>query len=154
MIKSVRKISIAIMIYGATVFSICNLHAEPASVKAFKLPPMNASVDPDVFPSAALKNSVQGRVLLDFTISRNNKIEDVKVVDSAPEGMFDSAARKTLSAVKFAVPKDWEESGAVLHRFSLSFVFKLMPCPTEPCVAPKPHDNADDFLIITATAKH
>ena len=117
------------------------------------LPPMNASVDPEVYPSAALKSSVQGRVLLEFGVSRKNKIEGITIIDSEPQGMFDSAAKKTLNAVKFTVPSDWENSGGSLHRFTLSIVFRLTPCPTTPCAAPQPHETADDFLIITAAAK-
>ena len=121
--------------------------------KKMMLPPMNATADPEVYPSTALKNALQGRVLLEFNITRRNKIEDVAVIDSEPQGMFDSAAKKTLNAVKFTVPKDWEDTGGALHRFTLSIVFKLSPCPTSPCVAPQPHDTADDFLIITASPK-
>ena len=132
--------------------AICGVTCAGAQ-KKLMLPPMNASVDPGVYPSSALKNSVQGRVLVEFSISPKNKIEDVTIADSDPQGMFDSAARKTLGAVKFTVPDDWEQSGAVSHRFSLSIVFRISPCPTTPCVEPQPHDTADDFLIITAAAK-
>jgi len=140
------------MLFGVAVWQASSAEAQTAQ-KKMALPPMNASVDPEVYPSVALKNSVQGRVLVEFTITRRSKIEDVTVIDSQPQGIFDSAAKKTLGAVKFTVPKDWEDTGGVTHRFTLSIVFKLSPCPTTPCVAPQPHDTADDFLIITATPK-
>lgn len=148
------KILTTCVLFGAVMFGVTGVDAQQAAQKKLMLPTMNASVDPDVYPSSALKNSVQGRVLVEFTISPKNKIEDVTVTDSDPQGMFDSAARKTLNAVKFTVPGDWADSGASQHRFSLSIVFKITPCPTSPCVAPQPHDSADDFLIITAAAKH
>jgi len=138
------------ILFGVAMWHASSAEAQSAQ-KKIMLPPMNASVNPDVYPSSALKNSVQGRVLLEFNITRKSKIEDVSVIDSQPEGIFDSAAKKTLNAVKFTVPKDWEDIGGALHRFTLSIVFKLSPCPTTPCVAPQPHDTADDFLIITAS---
>jgi TonB family protein len=119
----------------------------------FRLPPMNFIQNPEYYPSSALKKGLQGRVLLDFTISRRNKIEDITIVDSDPQSIFDSAAKKALEDVKFTVPPDWQDSGGTLHHFTLSFVFKIYPCPTTPCYEPQPHSNADDFFMIVATPK-
>jgi len=151
--KAAKIISITCILFSAIFLAVSATIAQQVGTKRISLPPMSASVNPDVYPFAALRNSVQGRVLLEFTISSRNKIDDVTVVDSEPQGMFDAAARKTLNSVHFTVPKDWAESGAALHRFTLSVVFKVSPCPTTPCAAPQPHDAADDFLIVTAAAK-
>lgn len=154
MTKLAGKIIIAGMLCWAATHAVCSsAQSQTDAATVFKLPTMNASINPDVYPKEALKNSVQGRVLLEFSISHRNHVGDVAVLDSEPQGMFDSAARKTLDSIKFSVPKDWEDSGAEQHRFTLSFVFKIYPCPTNPCVAPDPHDKADDFLIITANTK-
>lgn len=144
-----RKIIIAGMLCWVAA-SVCSAQSTPAAAEKLSLPPMNASIDPAVYPREALKNQVQGRVLLEFSITHRNHVDDVTVLDSEPQGIFDSAARKALDAVKFKVPKNWEDSGAEQHRFTLSFVFRIYPCPTTPCVEPDPHEKADDFLIITA----
>ncbi|HEX2585083.1 MAG TPA: energy transducer TonB [Steroidobacteraceae bacterium] len=152
MTGAIRKILITGILFGVAMLQVSSVGAQVAQ-KKMMLPPMNASVDPDVYPFPALKNAVQGRVLLEFTITRRGKIDDVTVVDSEPQGMFDTAAKKTLGAIKFTPPKDWEDTGGALHRFTMSVVFKLTRCPTTPCVVPQPHDTADDFLIITAAPK-
>jgi protein TonB len=153
MMMVAKRILITCILFSAASLAALGTTAQQVASTRISLPPMNASVDPDVYPAPALKNGVQGRVLLEFTVSARNRVDDVTVVDSEPQGMFDTAARKTLNAIRFTVPKDWAESGSVLHRFTLSVVFKVSPCPTTPCVAPQPHATADDFLIITAAVK-
>jgi len=147
-----KKILTICFLFGVGFLSASSITAQTAQ-KKMMLPPMSATVDPQVYPVSALKNSVQGRVLLEFNISRHNRIEDITIIDSDPQGMFDTAAKRTLGSVRFSVPKDWEDSGGVLHRFNLSIVFKVTPCPTTPCAAPQPHETADDFLIVTASVK-
>ena len=148
----IAKLRLFIFIGAMLMCLAVPMHAQQAS-RGFKLPPMNFSENPDYYPGSALKKSVQGRVLLDFTLTRKNKVEDVTIVDSDPQSIFDSAAKKALGDIKFTVPADWESSGASLHHFTLSFVFKIYPCPTNPCIDLQPHSNADDFFIITAQAK-
>jgi len=148
----IAKVRSAVLLGAALMCLVCNVRAQQAP-GGFKLPPMNFSQNPNYYPSSALKRSVQGRVLLDFTITRRGKIDGVTIIDSAPESMFDSAAKKALGDIVFTVPGDWESSGATLHHFTLSFVFKIYPCPTNPCFDLQPHTNADDFFIVTAQAK-
>jgi len=132
----------------------CALLVQAQQPRGFKLPPMNFAENPDYYPNSALRRSVQGRVLLDFTISRRNRIDDVTIVESEPQTIFESAAKRALSDVKFKVPDNWEDSGGSKHHFTLSFVFKIYPCPTTPCFDVQPHANADDFFIITGMTKN
>lgn len=116
------------------------------------LPPMDAKLNPSYYPAAAAKLNLQGRVLVEFNITRKGKVDNVTIVDSDPETVFDSSVRNALKDVKFTVPKDWEDSAAAMHRFRLSYVFKIYPCPTDPCKAPEPHDAADDSMVISIQA--
>src|SRR5690348_9692815 len=110
----IAKFRLFIVVGAVLMGFAAPMHAQQAS-RGFKLPPMNFSENPDYYPNSALKKSVQGRVLLDFTITRRNRIEDVTIVDSDPQSIFDSAAKKALGDIKFTVPADWESSGASLH---------------------------------------
>lgn len=134
-------------------YGIWDATAQQAELSSnFKLPPMQAPLNPEYYPTTALKKELQGRVLAEFTITRKGKVDNITIVDSEPQGVFDSGVRKALADVRFTVPDDWESSGGVLQRFHLSYVFTLYPCPTNPCVAPKPHTAADDFFIISVQA--
>lgn len=122
-----------------------------AQEAAVSLPPMDVTINPSLYPKEAQKTGMQGRVLAEFNITRKGKVDNVAIVQSEPEGVFDGATRSSLKEVKFTVPKDWEDSGNAAHRFRLSYVFKIYPCP-EPCNAPKTHDAADDSVVISIQA--
>lgn len=126
-------------------------HAQEAA--KLELPPMDVKLDPSYYPKAAAKLGVQGRVLAEFNITRRGKVDNVTIQESEPAFVFDDAVRAALKDIKFTVPGDWEASGNVLHRFHLSYVFKIYPCPDEPCKAPTAHESADDSVIITIQAK-
>jgi TonB family protein len=118
---------------------------------AVKLPSMDAPLKESYFPTAAAKRGIQGRVLVEFNITRRGKVDEVTILEADPEKVFDSSVRDALRDVRFTVPADWESSGAASHRFRLSYVFKIYPCP-EPCKAPTPHESADDSMVISVQA--
>jgi TonB family protein len=119
---------------------------------AVELPSMDAPLKESYFPTAAAKRGIQGRVLAEFNITRKGKVDEVKILESDPEKVFDSSVRDALKDVRFTVPADWDSSGAALHRFRLSYIFKIYPCP-EPCKAPVPHESADDSMVISVQAR-
>jgi outer membrane biosynthesis protein TonB len=129
---------------------------------SIKLPPMEAPVKMSYYPVAAAKVGIQARVLVEFTISGIGKVDNVNVLVSEPDStatpvsglpyaaQFDNSVRTALKDVKFEVPNDWESSGAALHRFQLSYVFKIDPCPaSRVCVEPLAHESADDWMVIS-----
>ena len=50
-----------------------------------------------IYPPDALEEGIEGWVLLEFDILPNGKVENPRVIDSSPEGLFDEAA---LEAIK------------------------------------------------------
>ncbi|MGE0189111.1 MAG: energy transducer TonB [Steroidobacteraceae bacterium] len=124
--------------------------AQQSDASRFPLPPLALSLSNNVYPATSHKAGVQGRVLVSFTIKRNGTPDDVAVIAADPEGQFDEVAVRVVKQVRFSVPKDWKDSGAVAQPFRLSVLFKLRPCPAESCVTPVMHDEADDFLIVAA----
>jgi len=129
------------------------LSAQEAPPAKRALPQLNVDLSSVTYPSALQRQGVQGRVLVAFTITKRGKVNDPVVVSSEPAGEFDSAAIRAVKQVHFTVPDDWEASGDSAYQYQLSVLFKLSPCVAPDCVAPKPHDSADDFLVIAAQAK-
>lgn len=120
---------------------------------AVPLPAMTVDLNASAFPSAAIKSRTQGRVLVAFNIDKRGGVNKQDVVQSEPEGTFDSAALSVVKSIKFNVPKDWDSKGGPSHRYQLSVLFKLSPCPPDTCTAPKAHPEANDFVIVGAQAK-
>jgi len=52
-------------------------------------------IDP-MYPMDAARKGLEGYVTLTFSISRIGAVEDVVVVESSPQGVFDKAAKKAL----------------------------------------------------------
>jgi TonB family protein len=117
------------------------------------LPPLTVDLRSVSYPSALQRQGVQGRVLVAFNITKRGKVDDPVVVSGEPAGEFDSVAIKAVKQVHFTVPDDWEASGDSAYQYQFSVLFKLSPCIAPACVAPKPHEAADDFLVIGAEAK-
>jgi TonB family protein len=117
------------------------------------LPQLTVDLGSVTYPGALQRQGVQGRVLVAFTITKRGKVNDPVIVDSEPVGDFDSVAIKAIKQVRFTVPDEWEDSGDSAYQYQLSVLFKLSPCMAPACVAPKPHESADDFLVISAEAK-
>jgi TonB family protein len=129
------------------------LSAQETSPAKHALPQLNVDLASVTYPSALQRQGVQGRVLVAFTITKRGKVNDPAVVNAEPAGEFDSVAIKAVKQVRFTVPDNWEDSGNSVYQFQLSVLFKLSPCVAPACVSPKPHESADDFLVIGAEAK-
>lgn len=127
-------------------------HAQGADAKR-SLPQLTVDLNSLTYPSSAQRAGVQGRVLVAFNITKKGRADDVEIVNAEPADDFDAVASKAVKQVRFTVPDDWEASGGAAHRFQLSVLFKLNPCVAPACVTPKPHESADDFLVIGAQAK-
>ncbi len=57
-------------------------------------------LDPD-YPDAALRKSIEGWVELSYVITADGKVTNIKVLDSTPAGVFDAAASKALSRLRY-----------------------------------------------------
>jgi periplasmic protein TonB len=53
------------------------------------------------YPKSALKDKVSGYVLLNMLIDTKGAIEQVKILESEPKGVFDDAAREGIESWKF-----------------------------------------------------
>ena len=78
-------------------------HAMPdkvASVAAITAPQPISKVAPD-YPPQARSRKVEGFVELEFRVTANGSTEDIRVVRSEPEGLFDRNAVRALMRWKF-----------------------------------------------------
>ena len=81
-----------------------------------------ARVNP-VYPKRAKMMKLEGLVKLEFTITRNGSVIDIKVLESEPKNVFDRSAKRALSKWKFK-PKI-ENNTAVEQRASVQINFTL-----------------------------
>lgn len=56
---------------------------------------------PPEYPMAALSNSVEGFVILRFTVTETGSVADPEIVRSQPEGVFDRAAIRSVLRWKY-----------------------------------------------------
>ena len=57
-------------------------------------------LDPD-YPDAALRKSIEGWVELSYVVTADGKVTNIKILDSTPAGVFDDAASKALSRLRY-----------------------------------------------------
>ncbi len=99
-----------------------------ASVSAFGGREISTNVIPlarinPIYPKRAKMMKKEGYVKMEFTITTFGTVKDVEVVESNPEGLFDSSAKRAILKWKFR-PK-LEEGQAVEQRAMLQIDFKL-----------------------------
>jgi len=56
---------------------------------------------PPVYPRRAANRRIQGWVKIEFTITKDGKVKDAKVIDSKPSSIFNRAALKAIRRWKF-----------------------------------------------------
>lgn len=56
---------------------------------------------PPQYPERALQRGIEGRVLIEFTISRAGGVKDAKVIAAEPSNIFNKAALKAVSQWKY-----------------------------------------------------
>ena len=76
-----------------------------------------------VYPPQAMRDRVEGWVLLEFTITENGSVRDIVVVDSQPSGVFDAAATEALAGWKYR-PRI-TDGRPVAHRSNVTMRFDL-----------------------------
>ncbi|MFT0212083.1 energy transducer TonB [Pseudomonas sp. F1_0610] len=55
-----------------------------------------------VYPDQARRRGIEGYVKLAFTITRDGRVENIRVVDSSPRNVFDREARRAATRWRFA----------------------------------------------------
>lgn len=55
-----------------------------------------------IYPASAKNENITGSVTMSFTVDLNGSVVDIKVEESTPMGIFDSAAKMALSQWKYA----------------------------------------------------
>ena len=68
--------------------------------------PMTREIAPLVriepsYPSDALEKNIKGHVKLTFTVNANGSTDNIEVIESIPEGIFDSASIAALKKWKY-----------------------------------------------------
>jgi protein TonB len=73
------------------------------------------------YPSEALRRSIEGWVDLSYVVTAEGKVTTVKVLDSNPKGMFDSAATRAVARVRYKPPAPGGKSMAVSTKLRIAF---------------------------------
>lgn len=79
---------------------------EPLLFQLYELdaPPQPLSVIEPIYPAAAKAKGIEGFVELEFIITPEGKVTDVKVARSHPDGYFESSAKRAAARWRFAAP--------------------------------------------------
>ena len=81
------------------------------------------SVTPQ-YPVNLLRAGIEGEVLLEFTINTAGGVEDIRVVQSLPQGAFDKAAMRALGKFRFQ-PMMIDGTPQATTNVKRNFIFKL-----------------------------
>lgn len=152
--RSIRQVVVALGVGALLVAGIAARHIAVAGQAP--LPPLStAEPGADSYPPAARRRGLQGRVLVEFTISPTGRVDDPPTVLAAePENdtVLPEGALMYMRAARFAVPADWQAAGGPSRKFRCSFVFLLRPCrENDACDEPAPYFGADRWFTITAS---
>lgn len=105
----------------------------------------------DIYPLRALRLNQEGRVLVEFKISKKGRVSALAVTLSEPVSAFDGAALHYVHDLEFDVPADWGSSGGTNRSFHFGFIFLLRPCQTAgPCEELAPYSADRSFWIVQA----
>jgi len=55
-----------------------------------------------VWPKRAVEESIEGSVTMSFAINTDGSVSHIQIIDSTPNGMFETASKKALSQWKYA----------------------------------------------------
>jgi TonB family protein len=73
------------------------------------------------YPSEALRRSVEGWVDVSYTVTAEGRVTTVKVLDSNPPGIFDAAATKALTRVRYQPMTQGGKAIAVGTKLRIAF---------------------------------
>jgi len=73
------------------------------------------------YPSGALAKAVEGWVNVSYMVTAEGKVTGVKVLDSSPAGVFDAAATRAVSRVRYKPPLQGGKPVAVSTKLRIAF---------------------------------
>jgi TonB family protein len=73
------------------------------------------------YPTEALRKNVEGWVELSYVVSAEGKVTTVKVLNSSPAGVFDTAAAKALGRVRYKPVMQGGKATAVSTKLRIAF---------------------------------
>lgn len=81
------------------------LHANAASGPLIKLSIQPQYRHPPEYPLAARRRNIEGSVTLEFTVKPNGEVlaSSIRVVDATPSGVFEQAAKRTISQWRYPI---------------------------------------------------
>jgi TonB family protein len=133
-----------------TIASIATLMSAPLladDVAPLKLPHLLQSGL--YYPERAIQRHQQGRVLVEFRISEEGTISDLRFLAQEPADFAKgSSLANDLKRFRFDVPPNWNASANANHLYRLSLVFLLSPCGVGANCPVAPYE-ADDAITIT-----
>lgn len=100
---------------------------ETSSLAATQLSPLH-TVQP-AYPSSAMVAGVEGKVQLEFSVTPDGLVTDIKTITASPPGVFDASAQAALREWRF------DPKGAS-GRHSLNFAFTLHNNGSDKCQLP------------------
>jgi TonB family protein len=152
--RSIRRIVLALGVSALLVATMAVRHV--AASGTLRLPALTSPAPgAELYPPVARRRGVQGRVLVEFTISAGGRVDDLPTVLAAePEGdrLLPQSALRYLGNAQFDVPTNWQAAGGPSRKFRFSFVFFLRPCgQSNACDAPAAYLRADRWFTIVAS---
>ena len=79
---------------------------------------------PPQYPDRAMQRGIEGRVLVEFTITRVGTVKDAKVIAAEPSSIFNKAALKAISQWKYN-PKILNGEAVEQRGIKIAIPFKL-----------------------------
>lgn len=76
------------------------------------------------YPNRAQQRGIEGWCLVAFTVNENGGVEDTRVVDAEPQGIFDSASLRAVSRFRFN-PRIENGTAVKTHDVQYVFTFEL-----------------------------
>jgi periplasmic protein TonB len=73
------------------------------------------------YPPDALRKNVEGWVELEYVVASDGKVASITVVDSNPTGVFDAAAVRALSRVRYKPALQGGKPAAVGTKIRIAF---------------------------------
>jgi TonB family protein len=122
--KSATALAVAVSLIAILVVPPAVFGGDSTSEEA-NLPRIESTGSLDFYPPAALRDGVEGRVLIGFDITPAGLTKNVSLI-WGENGTLNAMAVRVVTNYHFAVPSGWETTGA-LQRWRLGFVYCIPP---------------------------
>ena len=77
--------------------------------------------DPPEYPKGAIRSRTTGFVSVVYTINSKGRIQDIEIMESEPEGVFDKATLRALRKVRFRPTDSNQKRQPVRVPFTMKF---------------------------------